>query len=903
MAWMRERTGACSRMPPAPLDRTRGPGRVPAFWEAGGASLAVGPTGLRASMTGTGTRGASLSAVGDLFARGDDPYAGADPTTSRTAVAVLSLLHGALILGFLPLFPPTEGVGPVAGWILAGAVVLADVVAGVALLRERRDVRFNVLLALTYAGIGEILLIQALSQSVLPYQLFLLIWVGAAAVQPARRAGAVLVGILLATLAPLALEEGTTEERDIVGRALLFASVGLVLIVYVNYVRAQRLGLQKQERYARKEADAATKRVRDLQWITDATLAHRALDELLDELLERITRVFEADHGAILLSVGDGRRLEVGASRGASSQPGNETAIAPEQEFASRVAAERRPVALEREGGGGSSTPAAGPRSLLGVPLLVSARTIGVLYVGTRAPRHFTEADTALLELVGDRVALAVDGARLFERERHIAETLQRSLLPELPRIPGTKVAARYQPAGGGTEVGGDWYDVLELDDGRIALAMGDVVGRGVRAAALMGKLRTALEAYALDGHSPVSVIQRLHSLMERQHRSEIATLFCVILDPDDGSAEFANAGHLPVLVRGPDGKASFLGAATSPPLGALPYSRFAQDSAQIAFDSTLLLFTDGLVEQPGVSIELRLEELRAHRGGGPRRPGSAVRGGDGPDAGRLGAGRRRGTACVHALEAAQAGLHARVPGGARGAGVDPDRSRAVAEADDGRPGGRLCDQGGVRGGLRQCDRARLSARGCGLSAGGHARSGRCADRHPRPRNVAGAAGGGSGPRARAHGRAHGLDRAEPFGERHHGAAPASPLAQGSPVRQLATLKLDQVRGVTVASIAGEIDLSDAGELQATISDAVPNHAAGLVVELSEVTYLDSAGVALLFDLARRVARRQQMLGIVVPREAPVREILHLSGAADALTLHDELEEALERIRTTAGDS
>ena len=120
---------------------------------------------------------------------------------------------------------------------------------------------------------------------------------------------------------------------------------------------------------------------------------------------------------------------------------------------------------------------------------------------------------------------------------------------------------------------------------------------------------------------------------------------------------------------------------------------------------------------------------------------------------------------------------------------------------------------------------------------------------------------------------------------------------------RLATLELDERQGVTVASISGEIDLSDAGELQATISDAVPNHAAGLVIDLREVTYLDSAGVALLFELARRVARRQQQLGIVVPREAPVREILHLSGAADSLALHAGLDEALERIIPTAAES
>jgi len=122
-------------------------------------------------------------------------------------------------------------------------------------------------------------------------------------------------------------------------------------------------------------------------------------------------------------------------------------------------------------------------------------------------------------------------------------------------------------------------------------------------------------------------------------------------------------------------------------------------------------------------------------------------------------------------------------------------------------------------------------------------------------------------------------------------------------VTLLATLELDERQGVTVASISGEIDLSDAGELQATISDAVPNHAAGLVIDLREVTYLDSAGVALLFELARRVARRQQQLGIVVPREAPVREILHLSGAADSLALHAALDEALERIIPTAAES
>ena len=410
----------------------------------------------------------------------------------------------------LPLFPPDEGLGAEAGWALALAGAVMNLVSAVWLLRAPQ-VRFGVMLALAYAGIAQLVLLQFLAQTVLPYQALMLVWVGAGAVQPPRRALQLLAVLLVATLAPIAIGEPSAEARDVIGRALLFAAIGLVLIAYVAYVRAQRVMLKTQEQDARADATAATKRVRDLQWITDAALPHVALQDLLDELLSRVVHVFGADQGAILLRADDGSRLELHAARGLPSGLGRDSYRTIADRLAGRLASSRRPVTLERDEMTAlqSLLATADMQSVLGLPLILDRQLLGVLYVGTRKRSPFSEDDAALLQLVGDRVALAVDRARLFEQERHIAETLQRSLLPEqLPQIPGMDVAVRYLPAGAGMEVGGDWFDMFELGDGRVVLAMGDVVGRGVRAAALMGKLRTSLEAYAFDGRSPEEVVE-----------------------------------------------------------------------------------------------------------------------------------------------------------------------------------------------------------------------------------------------------------------------------------------------------------------------------------------------------------------------------------------------------------
>ena len=199
------------------------------------------------------------------------------------------------------------------------------------------------------------------------------------------------------------------------------------------------------------------------------------------------------------------------------------------------------------------------------------------------------------------------------QREHRIAETLQRNLLPEeLPDIPGVALAARYVPATTGMQVGGDWYDVVPLPNGQVAVAIGDVAGHGLRAAATMGQLRMALRAYALEEGSPLRVVRRVRELVQRLVPSEMATLLYLVFDPDAGSITFSNAGHLPPLIVPVDGPASYVEEGLAPPLGATPHPEYdVEATATIEPGSTLLLFTDGLVERRGVSLRDGLARLQ----------------------------------------------------------------------------------------------------------------------------------------------------------------------------------------------------------------------------------------------------------------------------------------------------
>ncbi|MGH2716650.1 MAG: ATP-binding SpoIIE family protein phosphatase, partial [Thermoleophilaceae bacterium] len=306
-----------------------------------------------------------------------------------------------------------------------------------------------------------------------------------------------------------------------------------------------------------------------------------------------------------------GGELTVGAAAGfgAAKAP----ATVPVADVLMQVVGEGRPVILDGLRGGAGLDPmlgAAAPRALMASPLTVKGRMAGVVEIGSRKERRFSPEEESLLVLMADRAGLAIEHARAYEREVGTVEMLQRSLLPDrLPILPGVKIAARYLP--GGADVGGDWYDAIPLEDGRVGLAMGDVVGHGLGAASLMGQLRHAARAYAIEGHSPPAVLDRLDKLVRSLPGAQMATLLYVVVDSDLRTIRFASAGHVPPLVIGPGARASFLEGSPNPPLGVFDSSGHKELTVELEPGSTIVLYTDGLVEERGVSIDAGLDALR----------------------------------------------------------------------------------------------------------------------------------------------------------------------------------------------------------------------------------------------------------------------------------------------------
>jgi serine phosphatase RsbU (regulator of sigma subunit)/anti-sigma regulatory factor (Ser/Thr protein kinase) len=251
-----------------------------------------------------------------------------------------------------------------------------------------------------------------------------------------------------------------------------------------------------------------------------------------------------------------------------------------------------------------------GVGSIALTPLRVHGALSGALAVlRTKDRPGFSTEDAALVDEISRRLSLALDNAQLYEREHELAETLQRSLLPErLPAVPGLEISSLYRPGIAGLHVGGDWYDITELQDGRIALTIGDVVGRGERAAVTMGRLRTLLGDRLLSSSDPGEVITYLDRVLVMQ--DEMATALVAVLDLTTGELVYSAAGHLPPLVVQANGEASFLPLEPSLPLGVGDIRPRKLHHARLDRGSTIVLFTDGLVERRRESIDVGLQRL-----------------------------------------------------------------------------------------------------------------------------------------------------------------------------------------------------------------------------------------------------------------------------------------------------
>ena len=377
---------------------------------------------------------------------------------------------------------------------------------------------------------------------------------------------------------------------------------------------------------------AAAERTRRLQGVTETALAHLDLSELTPQLVARCRDALAADTATLLLLAADGHTLTVAAAIGFDDDELiRRTTVAVGEGFAGRVAAVRAPIIVEDVDAReivGTAMRAAGLRSLLGVPLLVGDSVLGVLHVGSATPRRFKPDEVELLRLAGERVGLAIEHARLYERERTIAETLQRSLLPSrLPEIPGVALAASYKPAGTGIEVGGDFYDVFEAKPAGWLIVVGDVCGKGANAAALTALARYTLRAEALHDPRPAALLRRLNdAVLSQLTDGRFLTAVCALLtDGAEGRClTVASGGHPAPLVLRADGAVLELELAGCL-IGAFDEPEFSETTVTLTSGDTILLYTDGLLDAHAPARILEPAELRAALAAGPRHDADSI--------------------------------------------------------------------------------------------------------------------------------------------------------------------------------------------------------------------------------------------------------------------------------------
>ena len=543
------------------------------------------------------------------------------------------------------------------------------------------------------------------------------------------------------------------------------------------------------------------------------------------------------------------------------------------------------------------------------VPIAAHGRAVGAIMLLSLDPaRRFDQDDVQMASDVGRRAGLALENARLFEEQAGVALTLQRSLLPrELPSVQGMTWAGRYISKAAGTEAGGDWFAAVVLDETRVALAVGDVVGRGTEAAAVMGQLRGAMRAYAMAGMSPADILTHLSRLAEGIPGAFASTAACVEIDHAAGRLRYARAGHPPPLLIAPGGEARFLDMPAGAILG-VRHDEHGEVSAEIPDGAAILLYTDGAIERRGEPLDTGLERLaRTAVLSWPSAPSvlcdelvARLFLDDAPDddvallvarVGVPGPLSLRAPAEPDQLSTVRRGLREwlRTVPMAQPAREDvvlacgEALSNAVEHGASGRTGVMMSvdaewDAGGVvrvtvrdDGGWREASSPPEGLRGRGLALIRRIMD----DVHVAARED--------------HTEVTMSLRPDPPSTVVVGSASESAvLTTTSPgPAQVEVLHLD---GLRLVRLGGEIDAASAVRLLSEL-DALVLAQGPLTIDMSGVDYLDSAGVALIWAIAATLERRGDELQLIVPQGCRTRRVLELSGPQSIALLEETLVE------------
>jgi serine phosphatase RsbU (regulator of sigma subunit)/putative methionine-R-sulfoxide reductase with GAF domain len=355
-------------------------------------------------------------------------------------------------------------------------------------------------------------------------------------------------------------------------------------------------------------------RLRDIEALADTALSRLDEQTLLETLLDRVRKVLQADTAAVLLLDRSASQLVAAAASGIEEEVSQGVRVPLGAGFAGRVAASREPVTLTKVDHSTVRNPLLvdrGIKSLLGVPLFAGGKIIGVLHVGSLSDRPFGQQDVELLQMAADRAALALH-SMMSQDDALAAVALHRSLLPtKLPAVPGIDLAARYVAGTG--NVGGDWYDVFVLPDGKLGVVVGDVAGSGLAAAVIMGRVRSALRAYVLETPDPAVALRMLDRKIQYFEPDAMATVLYGLYTHETGEFVFSSAGHLPPVLAVPGGHpAGVLPLHPDPPIGTADDPERTSAMAVIPSGALLCCFTDGLVERRDQAIDVGLGRVAA---------------------------------------------------------------------------------------------------------------------------------------------------------------------------------------------------------------------------------------------------------------------------------------------------